>query len=85
MLQEKKTLSAASGWLKRQNKEREMTMKRTGFVYDERYLQHTTFDGHPECSERLVAIVDGLVEMGLMQHGPVAATGRVRAQPRHFS
>jgi len=43
-----------------------MTMKRTGFVYDERYLQHTTFDGHPECSERLVAIVDGLVEIGLM-------------------
>lgn len=42
-------------------------MKRTGFVYDERYLQHSTWEGHPETSERLVAIVDGLTEMGLME------------------
>ncbi len=41
-------------------------MKRTGFVYDERYLQHATWEGHPETSERLVAIVNGLVDMGVM-------------------
>ena len=41
-------------------------MMRTGFVYDEQYLKHTTFDGHPECAERLVAIVNGLVAEGLM-------------------
>ena len=41
-------------------------MKKTGFVYDQKYLKHITFDGHPECSERLVAIVNGLVGEGLM-------------------
>lgn len=41
-------------------------MKKTGFVYDEKYLQHITFDGHPECSQRLVAIVNGLVKEDLM-------------------
>lgn len=41
-------------------------MARTGFVYDKRFLKHITFDGHPECSQRLVAIVTGLVENGLM-------------------
>jgi len=41
-------------------------MMRTGFVYDEQYLKHTTFDGHPERAERLVAIVNGLVAEGLM-------------------
>ena len=44
----------------------ETTMMKTGFVYDEKYLQHITFEGHPECSERLVAIVNGLAENGLM-------------------
>ena len=42
------------------------TMKKTGFVYDERYLAHTTFNGHPECSYRLTAIIDGLREAGLI-------------------
>ncbi|WP_240194426.1 histone deacetylase family protein [Desulfopila inferna] len=42
-------------------------MKRTGFVYDERYLMHTTFEGHPESHYRLVAIVNGLRESGLLE------------------
>ncbi len=41
-------------------------MARTGFVYDKRFLKHITFDGHPECSQRLVVIVNGLAENGLM-------------------
>jgi acetoin utilization deacetylase AcuC-like enzyme len=42
-------------------------MLKTGFVYDEKYLLHQTFDGHPECSERLVAIVRGLEAEGLLE------------------
>lgn len=42
-------------------------MLKTGFVYDEKYLQHTTFAGHPECAERLVAIVNGLEAEGLLE------------------
>ncbi len=49
-------------------------MNRTGFVYDERYLKHITFDGHPECFQRLEAIVAGLQEAGLMEKlVPIAA------------
>ncbi len=42
-------------------------MKKTGFVYDERLLQHLTFAGHPETSERLEAIYAFLSESGLLQ------------------
>ncbi len=42
-------------------------MKKTGFVYDERYLEHITFDGHPESHYRLISIVEGLKENGLME------------------
>ncbi|MEE4241627.1 MAG: histone deacetylase [Desulfopila sp.] len=42
-------------------------MKKTGFVYDKRYRMHTTFNGHPECSYRLDAILDGLRESGLLE------------------
>jgi acetoin utilization deacetylase AcuC-like enzyme len=41
-------------------------MKKTGFVFDERYLLHNTGDWHPESAERLRVIVDGLKESGLM-------------------
>ncbi len=41
-------------------------MKKTGFVYDERFLQHATFAGHPETSERLEAINTFLLESGLL-------------------
>ena len=43
-------------------------MDKTGFVFDERYLQHKTFAGHPECSERLTAIIDGLTREGLLEN-----------------
>ena len=43
-------------------------MTKTGFVFDEQYLQHKTFNGHPECSQRLVAIVKGLIDAGLLEN-----------------
>jgi len=43
-------------------------MNRTGLVYDTRYLLHDTGDYHPETSERLVAIRNGLETGGLLEH-----------------
>ena len=40
---------------------------KTGFVFDEKYLQHITFNGHPECSQRLIAILKGLIDAGIMK------------------
>ncbi len=42
-------------------------MKRTGFVYDDKYLKHLTGDHHPENPERLRAIIDGLSHSGLLE------------------
>lgn len=42
-------------------------MKKTGFVYDDKYLEHVTGDWHPENSDRLKAIVKGLEESGLLE------------------
>ena len=41
-------------------------MKRTGFLYDERYLLHDTGPGHPESPERLKAIHQGIKDAGLL-------------------
>lgn len=41
-------------------------MKRTGFLYDQRYLLHDTGPYHPERAERLQAIHQGLQDAGLM-------------------
>lgn len=41
-------------------------MKRTGFLFDERYLRHQTGPNHPECPERLVAAYRGIQEAGLL-------------------
>jgi len=38
---------------------------KTGFVYDDIYLEHKTTPGHPESSQRLVAIVERLKASGL--------------------
>jgi len=38
---------------------------KTGFVYDDIYLEHKTTPDHPERPQRLVAIVDGLKQSGL--------------------
>ena len=37
----------------------------TGFVSDDRYLNHTLGDGHPESPERLKAILQRLKKSGL--------------------
>ena len=41
-------------------------MKRTGFVYDDKYLLHDTGEHHPESPERLKAIYKGLSDSGLL-------------------
>jgi len=43
-------------------------MKRTGFLYDERFLNHVTGPYHPERPERLTAIYQGIAQMGLLDH-----------------
>jgi acetoin utilization deacetylase AcuC-like enzyme len=42
-------------------------MKKTGFVYDERYLLHDTGAAHPESPERLIAIYNHLVKTGMLE------------------
>ena len=41
-------------------------MKKTGFLYDPRYLLHDTGPYHPEVPERLEAIYKGIEEAGLL-------------------
>ncbi len=41
-------------------------MRRTGFLYDQRFLQHKTGPGHPEAPERLQVIHDALDEAGVL-------------------
>lgn len=41
-------------------------MKRTGLLYDERFLLHITGFNHPEAPERLEAAYRGVVEAGLL-------------------
>jgi acetoin utilization deacetylase AcuC-like enzyme len=41
-------------------------MRKTGFLYDERYLLHCTGPGHPEVPERLEAAYRGIEEGGLL-------------------
>ncbi|HTZ17380.1 MAG TPA: histone deacetylase [Dissulfurispiraceae bacterium] len=41
-------------------------MRRTGFLYDERFLLHRTGPEHPESPERLIAIHSGVVQAGLL-------------------
>jgi len=41
-------------------------MKKTGFLYDERYLLHDTGMYHPEVSERLRAVYSGIQAAGLL-------------------
>jgi acetoin utilization deacetylase AcuC-like enzyme len=41
-------------------------MKKTGFLYDDRYLLHDTGPYHPETPDRLAAIYSGLKRSGLL-------------------
>lgn len=43
-------------------------MRKTGFLYDERYLLHDTGEYHPETSGRLKAAYKGLEQAGILQH-----------------
>lgn len=50
-------------------------MRRTGFLYDERFLLHKTGPGHPEAPERLLVILHALGEAGLLSKLiPIPAT-----------
>ncbi len=40
-------------------------MKKTGFLYDQRYLSHKTGDFHPEVPDRLASVYRGIEEAGL--------------------
>jgi len=42
-------------------------MKRTGFLYDDRYLLHVTFEGHPESPARLSSILSRLTASGVLE------------------
>lgn len=41
-------------------------MKRTGFLYDERFLLHQTGPDHPECPERIQCAYNGIMEGDLL-------------------
>lgn len=41
-------------------------MKKTGYLYDQRYLLHDTGPYHPEISDRLIAIHNGIKDAGLL-------------------
>lgn len=43
-------------------------MKKTGFLYDQRYLLHDTGPYHPEMPERLQMIYKGIEQSGLLPH-----------------
>ncbi len=43
-------------------------MKKTGYLYDERFLLHETGSWHPEVPERLKAIHEGIQKDGLLNH-----------------
>ncbi|MBW2432051.1 MAG: histone deacetylase [Deltaproteobacteria bacterium] len=43
-------------------------MKKTGFLYDDRYQEHLTGNYHPEVPDRLPAVYKGIQEAGLLEH-----------------
>ncbi len=55
-------------------------MRRTGFLYDERFLLHITGPEHPESPERLTAIYRGVEEGGLLQHLNQIAASRAKRE-----
>lgn len=53
---------------RRQRGVRSRRMSRTGFAYDDRFLNHDTGEAHPERPERLRAILRGLQASDLLRH-----------------
>ncbi len=51
-------------------------MKKTGFLYDQRYHNHLTGTYHPEVPERLSAIFKGIKDSGLL-----SLITRIEAEP----
>ncbi len=43
-------------------------MKKTGYLHDNRYLLHDTGEYHPEVSDRLIAVYNGIKDDGLLDH-----------------
>lgn len=52
-------------------------MKRTGYLYDSRYLLHDTGPYHPERAERLEAIHSGIQSAGILPHLTMIEARRV--------
>ena len=55
-------------------------MKKTGFLFDERYLIHDTGPYHPEISDRLLAVYQGVKQADLL--GKLVLFKAVRADPK---
>ena len=53
-------------------------MRRTGFLYDDRFLLHKTGDEHPELPDRLLAAYLGVQEGGLLPHLTMIEAKRAR-------
>lgn len=61
-------------------------VRRTGFIYDDRFLRHDTGPSHPERAERLTAIVNRLKSTGLwdlLHHIPPRHAGEVHLAAIH--
>jgi hypothetical protein len=62
---------------------------KTGFVYDDIYLEHLTTPGHPESPARLTAIIEKLQDGGArnasMKRKPPAGTGSDDPRPNVWS
>jgi len=43
-------------------------MKRTGYLHDNRYVLHDTGPHHPETSDRLLAVYEGVKAQGMLEH-----------------
>jgi acetoin utilization deacetylase AcuC-like enzyme len=54
-------------------------MRRTGFLYDERFLLHCTGPHHPETPDRLLATWKGIEDAGLLPHLTL-----IKAVPAHL-
>jgi len=54
--------------------------RRTGFLYDERFLLHRTGPEHPEVPERLLAAYRGLEEAGLISRLTMVKAKRARQE-----
>jgi acetoin utilization deacetylase AcuC-like enzyme len=55
-------------------------MRKTGFLYDERFLLHCTGPEHPECPDRLQAAYRGIEEGGLLSHLTLIKASRAKQE-----